>query len=76
MTVMHFWPGPLTDRLLAAGIAVDNVDAACARFESLNVNWKKRLTDGRMKNIAFMLDPDDYWIEVVQNEALKSHSHV
>ena len=28
------------------------------------VNWKKRLTDGRMKNIAFVLDPDGYWIEV------------
>lgn len=28
------------------------------------VSWKKRLTDGRMKNIAFVLDPDGYWIEV------------
>jgi lactoylglutathione lyase len=49
---------------------VDDLDAACARFESLNVSWKKRLTDGRMKNIAFILDPDNYWIEVVQNEKL------
>jgi lactoylglutathione lyase len=31
------------------------------------VKWKKRLTDGRMKNVAFILDPDGYWIEVVQN---------
>lgn len=22
-----------------------------------------------MKNVAFVLDPDGYWIEVVQNEA-------
>ncbi|KAI1768591.1 glyoxalase I [Hypoxylon sp. FL1150] len=49
-------------------ISVDNIDAACARFESLNVNWKKRLTDGRMKNVAFVLDPDGYWVEIVQNE--------
>ena len=28
------------------------------------MNWKKRLSDGRMKNIAFVLDPDGYWIEV------------
>ncbi|KAI1078095.1 glyoxalase I [Whalleya microplaca] len=49
-------------------VAVDNLDAACSRFESLNVNWKKRLTDGRMKNVAFVLDPDGYWIEIVQNE--------
>lgn len=50
------------------GVTVDNIDKACERFESLNVNWKKRLTDGRMKNVAFVLDPDNYWIEVVQNE--------
>jgi lactoylglutathione lyase len=36
-------------------LAVDDLDAACARFEEKKVNWKKRLTDGRMKNIAFML---------------------
>ncbi|KAG7131163.1 Lactoylglutathione lyase like protein [Verticillium longisporum] len=49
-------------------VTVDDIDAACERFESLNCNWKKRLTDGRMKNVAFLLDPDNYWIEVVQNE--------
>ncbi|KUI59111.1 Lactoylglutathione lyase [Cytospora mali] len=49
-------------------VSVDNLEKACERFESLNVNWKKRLTDGRMKNVAFVLDPDGYWIEVVQNE--------
>ncbi|KAI9151839.1 Lactoylglutathione lyase [Paramyrothecium foliicola] len=49
-------------------ISVDNLDAACQRFDDLKVNWKKRLTDGRMKNVAFILDPDGYWIEVVQNE--------
>ena len=45
-------------------ISVDDLDAACTRFEEKGVNWKKRLTDGRMKNIAFVLDPDNYWIEV------------
>ncbi|KAK3056119.1 hypothetical protein LTS18_011703, partial [Coniosporium uncinatum] len=52
-------------------ISVDDIDAACSWFEEKKVNWKKRLTDGRMKNIAFVLDPDGYWIEVVQNEKLK-----
>jgi lactoylglutathione lyase len=75
-------------------IAVDDLDAACSRFEEKKVNWKKRLTDGRMKNIAFVLgapslsiyctriwqlttfaDPDGYWIEVVQNEKLKTRSN-
>jgi len=49
-------------------ISVDNIEAACQRFEDQQVNWKKRLTDGRMKNVAFILDPDGYWIELVQNE--------
>lgn len=35
--------------------SVDDLDAACARFEKQGVTWKKRLTDGRMKNIAFVL---------------------
>jgi lactoylglutathione lyase len=52
------------------GVSVDNIEAACSRFESLNVNWKKRLTDGRMKNVAFLLDPDGYWVELVQNEEI------
>ena len=61
--------------ILLLGISVDNLDAACERFESLNVNWKKRLTDGRMRNVAFILDPDNYWIEVIQNETLKRTSN-
>ncbi|KAM3460423.1 hypothetical protein MY5147_006556 [Beauveria neobassiana] len=49
-------------------ITVDDLDAACQRFEEKGCNWKKRLTDGRMKNIAFLLDPDGYWVEVIQND--------
>jgi len=56
-------------------ISVDDLDGACKRFEDLNVNWKKRLTDGRMKNVAFVLDPDNYWIEVIQNEKLKGRAN-
>jgi len=33
----------------------------------MNVKWQKRLTDGRMKHVAFILDPDGYWIEIVEN---------
>ncbi|KAK5798234.1 hypothetical protein VI817_004525 [Penicillium citrinum] len=56
-------------------ISTDDLQAACDRFESLNVNFKKRLTDGMMKNIAFVLDPDGYWIEVIQNERIKRTSN-
>ncbi|KAJ9640418.1 Lactoylglutathione lyase [Coniosporium apollinis] len=56
-------------------VSVDDLDAACSRFEEQKVQWKKRLTDGRMKNVAFVLDPDGYWIEVIQNEKLKQRSN-
>lgn len=49
------------------GVTVDNLDAACQRLEDLKVPWKKRLTDGRMKNVAFIFDPDGYWVEIVHN---------
>ena len=49
-------------------VSVDDLDKACSTFEEKGVRWQKRLTDGRMKNVAFVLDPDDYWVEVIQNE--------
>lgn len=54
------------------GVSVDDLDKACERFEELKVNWRKRLTEGRMKNIAFLLDPDGYWVEIIQNQVLKA----
>ncbi|WP_374030884.1 lactoylglutathione lyase [Bdellovibrio bacteriovorus] len=47
-------------------ISVPDIQQACARFESLGVTFQKRLGEGGMKNIAFIKDPDQYWIEVVQ----------
>lgn len=47
-------------------ISVPDVRAACARFEDLGVPFQKRLTDGTMKSIAFIKDPDGYWIEIIQ----------
>ena len=47
-------------------ISVPDVEAACARFEALGVPFQKRLTDGRMKDIAFIKDPDGYWVEILQ----------
>lgn len=29
-----------------------------------------------MKTVAFILDPDNYWIEVVQNDNLKYRSEI
>ncbi len=60
--------------LIDSGVSVDDLDAACIRFEALGVNWKKRLTDGRMRDVAFVLDPDNYWVEIIQNEKLKGRA--
>ncbi|TQM92289.1 lactoylglutathione lyase [Roseinatronobacter monicus] len=47
-------------------IAVPDIQAACARFDTMGVQFQKRLGEGGMKEIAFILDPDGYWLEVVQ----------
>ncbi|GER27340.1 lactoylglutathione lyase family protein /glyoxalase I family protein [Striga asiatica] len=46
------------------GITVDNVHKACERFEKLGVEFVKKPADGKVKNIAFVKDPDGYWIEI------------
>ena len=58
------------------GVSVDDLNAACKRFDDMNIRWKKRLTDGRMKTVAFILDPDNYWIEIIQNDNLKHRSEI
>ncbi|XP_021935418.1 lactoylglutathione lyase isoform X2 [Zootermopsis nevadensis] len=47
------------------GVAVPDVDKACERFEKLNVEFVKKPNDGKMKGIAFIKDPDGYWIEIL-----------
>lgn len=47
-------------------ISVPDIKAACERFETLGVPFQKKLNEGNMKNIAFIKDPDGYWVEIVQ----------
>lgn len=47
-------------------ISVPNIKEACTRFEKLGVSFQKKLGEGGMKNIAFIKDPDNYWIEIVE----------
>ncbi|CAI9768540.1 unnamed protein product [Fraxinus pennsylvanica] len=51
------------------GITVHDVNKACKRFESLNVEFVKKPNDG-MKNIAFIKDPDGYWIEIFDTKTV------
>lgn len=47
------------------GIVVPDVEKACERFEKLGVQFVKKPNDGKMKGLAFIKDPDDYWIEIL-----------
>lgn len=52
------------------GILVPDVYAACERFEKHGVKFIKRPDDGRMKGLAFIQDPDGYWIEIFNNQSV------
>ncbi len=53
------------------GISVPDVHAACERFDKLGVDFVKRPDDGRMKGLAFIRDPDGYWIEILQPQRMQ-----
>ena len=48
-------------------VSVPDIQAACKRFDDLQVPYQKRLEDGRMKHLAFIKDPDGYWVEIISN---------
>ncbi len=52
------------------GITVPEVSAACKRFEQLGVEFVKRPDDGTMKGLAFIKDPDGYWIEILNADSI------
>ncbi|KAJ2846353.1 Lactoylglutathione lyase [Coemansia erecta] len=52
-------------------VTVDNLQAACARFDSLGVKFIKRPEEGRMNHIAFITDPDGYRVEILENPMLR-----
>ncbi|CAO2813009.1 unnamed protein product [Amaranthus hypochondriacus] len=46
------------------GITVDDTCKACERFEKLGVEFVMKPGEGKMKGLAFIKDPDGYWIEI------------
>jgi len=44
----------------------DDIYKNCEDLEKAGVKFQKRLDDGRMKGLAFALDPDGYWIEIIK----------
>ena len=53
------------------GITVPDVYAAAERFEKLGVEFVKKPDDGKMKGLAFIKDPDGYWIEILQADMME-----
>lgn len=46
--------------------SVPDLAAAIRWFDDNNVPYVKRPDQGKMKDVAFIKDPDGYWIEIVQ----------
>eukprot|EP00977_Amphora_coffeiformis_P005937 scaffold1267_cov171-Amphora_coffeaeformis.AAC.13 len=47
-------------------VNVDDVYAASAKLEAAGCSFKKKPDEGRMKGLAFVYDPDGYWVELVK----------
>ena len=58
-------------------IAFNTLDvyAASTKLEAAGVPFKKRPDEGRMKGLAFCLDPDGYWVELVRREEAANASY-
>eukprot|EP00287_Rhodomonas_sp_CCMP768_P031535 CAMPEP_0202854138 /NCGR_PEP_ID=MMETSP1389-20130828/90844_1 /ASSEMBLY_ACC=CAM_ASM_000865 /TAXON_ID=302021 /ORGANISM="Rhodomonas sp., Strain CCMP768" /LENGTH=352 /DNA_ID=CAMNT_0049532713 /DNA_START=30 /DNA_END=1089 /DNA_ORIENTATION=- len=48
------------------GFLVDDVDAACKAFDDMGCDYAKRPEGGKMKGLAFVKDPDGYWLEIIK----------
>ena len=53
------------------GLSVPDVQAACERCAALGVEFVKRPDEGSMRGLAFVKDPDGYWIEMLDARRLR-----
>jgi len=51
--------------------SVPDLDVAVQWFDDNQVVYVKRPDQGKMKDVAFIKDPDGYWIEIVEPARLK-----
>jgi lactoylglutathione lyase len=56
------------------GLSVSDVNAACERFEEFGVAFVKKPDDGKMKGLAFVKDPDGYWIEILNADNVAQYA--
>jgi lactoylglutathione lyase len=52
--------------------SVPEVNAFCNQLIEKDVPFVKRPNDGSMKGIAFVADPDGYWVEIIDEESFVS----
>jgi lactoylglutathione lyase len=52
--------------------SVPDLATAVSWFDENQVAYVKRPEQGKMKDVAFIKDPDGYWIEIVQASLLKN----
>ena len=56
------------------GVCVPSLEAACAWFDKNGVKFVKRPDEGSMKEIAFVADPDGYWIEIIEAAKMRVYA--
>jgi lactoylglutathione lyase len=52
--------------------SVPDLDAAVRWFDEHSIPFVKRPDQGKMKDVAFIKDPDGYWIEIIEPTRLKN----
>lgn len=53
------------------GYLVDDLEQACKYLDEQGVRFKKRPEEGSMRSIAFVYDPDNYWVEIIQRDGFR-----
>lgn len=48
------------------GFLVDDLGKACEELDKAGAKFKKRPEEGKMRGLAFVYDPDNYWVEIIQ----------
>jgi len=56
------------------GFLVNDVFETCKAMESLGATYKKEPMGGSMKGLAFMQDPDGYWLEIIKRGGYDDHA--
>lgn len=51
---------------------VPDVTAICTRLDEMGAEFVKRPDDGAMKGIAFVKDPDGYWVEILSLKDMRA----